>query len=152
MNSVSEKEKGIQSRMVKRLRSDGVLVKERPTLSPPGKLKQLREAYIPDIVGIDEDGKVFVVECKTGMFNRPSEGLGRLLLYRRLVRDHFPQFKAQLKEYYKKEGYEEIASKARKEKVRYVLALGKARSKAREEFLRKFIGGIRDPKVKLDFV
>ena len=50
------------------------------------------------MIGIDSKGRLYIVECKSGEINRPSRGLGQLLLYAALISrmENFRGFKDQI--------------------------------------------------------
>lgn len=145
----AEKEKAIQRKMVMKLKEENpdMFIKEEVEFDVPDKLKKTRKSYYPDIVGLDRNGQVSIVECKKGKFITPSAGLGKLLLYRLLIRDDFPLFKEQLKEYFDKE----VVDRVNENNIKYILALSEGDDEARVEFLKELVNGTR-PKVELCFV
>ena len=153
----TEKEEDIQQKMVKKLSRKRLWFKERPKLHPPLRFGLIRKEYAPDIVGINSEGKVFVIECKGGMINRPYTGLGKLLVYRRLIRNNFGLFRKQLikklQELHKNqlEKLDNIARRTTKDNVEYILALDRGHDRSRREFIEK-LAHIPDLKVKPIFV
>jgi len=121
--------------------------RERPKFKPARDFKLINN-YSPDIVAVDrKTGQLYIVECKAGKISRPTAGLGKLLLYRRLIRNSYRFFKTQLEE-----RFGEIANSVRKNEATYMLVLSEGNDQARKEFLHELVDGIRDPKIDLRFV
>lgn len=97
-----------------------------------------------DVVGISKKGKIYVVECKAGLINRPLRGAGQLLRYRVLIERNFEKFRENLEDWSKRDRKSENRkesevriSKNDESKLRYYLAVPKYREKEWNEILEE---------------
>lgn len=99
-----------------------------------------RKKQILDIIGISEEGEIYIVECKAGVISRPLDGIGQLTRYYILVEKlGFKFFKKKIEEKWIKNNQKlrEWISRSDRSKLRYYLAVPKDREEPWNEILKK---------------
>lgn len=107
----------------------------------PKKVRLSKGGGIPDIVGVSENGEVYVVECKAGEISHPLHGVGQLTRYRVAIeKNPLEEFKRALKTAAKdRKVLLERIPHIQKPKLRYYLAVPKKRSKKLAKILKRYL-------------
>jgi len=121
--------------------------------------KEAKGHYQPDLIGVDSKGSLYIVECKSGEINRPSKGLGQLLLYARLIRrkgnfEHFREQinkKSPIKTCGKKLGarrVEKLKSKIKFDNRMFIVLAVSKEPKSRWDFLKELVTHVKPTRLK----